>query len=79
MRNRFDALFDVFEHVDVGGGDNDDDNCLCDGEGWVLSNPMGLRTEREIHAESKGGKIYRRLYFKKMERDSNENHVYENL
>lgn len=63
MRNRFDALFDVFDHV---GDQNDDDGCLCDGDGWVLSNPMGLRTEREIHAESEGAKIYRRLYIKKL-------------
>jgi len=38
---------------------------LCDSEGWLLSNPMGIRTEREIHAEFEGAKIYRRLYEKK--------------
>ncbi|KAI3495603.1 hypothetical protein L1887_37948 [Cichorium endivia] len=36
----------------------------CDNEGWLLSNPMGIRTEREIHAEYEGGKIYRRIYRK---------------
>ncbi|KAL4563640.1 hypothetical protein LXL04_027685 [Taraxacum kok-saghyz] len=55
MRNYFDAESAklVFE------SDLESDN-----EGWLLSNPMGIRTEREIHAEFEGAKIYRRIYRK---------------
>lgn len=59
MRNQFDACLDVFEHVDT-----IDNNFLCDTQGWVLHNPMGIRTEREIHAELEGARIYRRIYQK---------------
>ncbi|XP_064967343.1 uncharacterized protein LOC135614190 isoform X2 [Musa acuminata AAA Group] len=59
MRNQFDARLDVFEHVDT-----IDNNFLCDTQGWVLHNPMGIRTEREIHAELEGARIYRRIYQK---------------
>ncbi|KAI3918447.1 hypothetical protein MKX01_041767 [Papaver californicum] len=53
MRNQFDAQSDELQHVDY------------DDAGWLLRNPMGNRTEREIHAECEGAKIYRRLYQKK--------------
>lgn len=33
-------------------------------EGWLLENPLGLRSEREIHAVSTGGQMYRSLYTK---------------
>ncbi|RZS27646.1 hypothetical protein BHM03_00061162 [Ensete ventricosum] len=59
MRNQFDARFDVFEHVDT-----IDNIFVCDTQGWVLHNPMGIRTEREIHAELEGARIYRRIYQK---------------
>ncbi|KAJ1395443.1 hypothetical protein SESBI_33401 [Sesbania bispinosa] len=45
MRNQFDEV-DALKHVDAL-----DPAMLCDSEGWLLSNPMGIRTEREIHAE----------------------------
>ncbi|KEH17992.1 putative tRNA (guanine(46)-N(7))-methyltransferase [Medicago truncatula] len=59
MKNQFDEV-DALSHIDALNSD-----ILCDSEGWLLSNPMGIRTEREIHAEFEGGKIYRRLYEKK--------------
>ncbi|GLT54033.1 hypothetical protein SLA2020_272670 [Shorea laevis] len=59
MRNQFDAEGDVLHHIDAF-----DQSLLCDSEGWISSNPMGIRTEREIHAEFEGAKIYRRLYQK---------------
>jgi tRNA (guanine-N7-)-methyltransferase len=59
MRNQFDAEGDVLRHIDAFN-----QSLLCDSEGWILSNPMGIRTEREIHAELEGAKIYRRLYQK---------------
>lgn len=58
MRNQFDEL-EMLDHVDSC------DNVLCDNEGWLLKNPMGLRTEREIHAEFQGSTIYRRMYQKR--------------
>ena len=59
MRERFDGFWDVFEHVD-----RIDENLRCDDKGWLLDNPMGIRTEREIHAELEGATIYRRMYQK---------------
>lgn len=59
MRNHFDIVSDML-HVDA-----IDPFFGCDLDGWLLSNPMGIRTEREIHAELEGAKIYRRLYQKK--------------
>ncbi|KAK7350532.1 hypothetical protein VNO77_09250 [Canavalia gladiata] len=60
MRNQFDEV-DSLKHIDALNLD-----ILCDSEGWLLSNPMRIRTEREIHAEFEGAKIYRRLYQKQM-------------
>ncbi|CAL1382141.1 unnamed protein product [Linum trigynum] len=60
MRNQFDAESIVMQHID-----EVDSSLPCDRDGWLLSNPMGIRTEREIHAESEGGTIYRRLYQKR--------------
>ncbi|XWS58632.1 hypothetical protein CRYUN_Cryun08bG0051500 [Craigia yunnanensis] len=60
MRKQFDSESDALKHID-----KVDPSVLCDGEGWLLNNPMGIRTEREIHAEFEGAKIYRRLYQKK--------------
>ena len=37
-------------------------NIIHDEEGWLLENPLGLRSEREIHAIATGGRIYRCLY-----------------
>ncbi|KAG5627277.1 hypothetical protein H5410_012495 [Solanum commersonii] len=59
MRNYFDAVPDKLVHID-----SVDPSLPCDGDGWVLNNPMGIRTEREIHAEYEGCKIYRRVYKK---------------
>ncbi|KAH7849634.1 hypothetical protein Vadar_020716 [Vaccinium darrowii] len=61
MREKFDAFPDELLHVD-----KIDPDVLCDDEGWLFSNPMGIRTEREIHAEYEGAKIYRRLYQKRL-------------
>ncbi|CAJ1948837.1 unnamed protein product [Sphenostylis stenocarpa] len=55
MRNQFDEV-EALKHLDVSNP-----AILCDSEGWLLSNPMGIRTEREIHAELEGAKIFRRL------------------
>ncbi|XP_060217866.1 uncharacterized protein LOC132645107 isoform X2 [Lycium barbarum] len=59
MRDYFDTVPDKLVHVD-----SVDPSLPCDGDGWVLNNPMGIRTEREIHAEFEGCKIYRRVYKK---------------
>ena len=59
MRDRFDGEIDTLKHID-----EVDLSVLCDDDGWFMSNPMGIRTEREIHAEFEGAKIYRRLYQK---------------
>ncbi|KEH17994.1 putative tRNA (guanine(46)-N(7))-methyltransferase [Medicago truncatula] len=59
MKNQLGEV-DALSHIDALNSD-----ILCDSEGWLLSNPMGIRTEREIHAEFEGVKIYRRLYEKK--------------
>ncbi|KAL4355325.1 hypothetical protein GQ457_06G016070 [Hibiscus cannabinus] len=60
MRKQLDAESSALQHIDMV-----DPSVLCDDEGWLLNNPMGIRTEREIHAEFEGAKIYRRLYQKK--------------
>ncbi|KAJ0762272.1 putative tRNA (guanine(46)-N(7))-methyltransferase [Helianthus annuus] len=59
MRRYLDAESDKLVHVD-----NIDSSLVCDDAGWLKSNPMGIRTEREIHAEFEGAKIYRRMYQK---------------
>ncbi|KAK6143099.1 hypothetical protein DH2020_023447 [Rehmannia glutinosa] len=46
MRDYFDAESHKLVHID-----SIDPDMLCDDEGWLLNNPMGIRTEREIHAE----------------------------
>lgn len=61
MRKQFDSEYDSLQHIDMV-----DSSVLCDDEGWLLNNPMGIRTEREIHAEFEGAKIYRRLYQKRI-------------
>ncbi|KAI8021599.1 tRNA (guanine-N(7)-)-methyltransferase [Camellia lanceoleosa] len=61
MREKFDAVSDELMHID-----KIDTSMLCDDEGWLVSNPMGIRTEREIHAEFEGAKIYRRMYQKRI-------------
>ncbi|XP_052193506.1 uncharacterized protein LOC127801967 isoform X2 [Diospyros lotus] len=63
MRNKFDGLCD--EHELLQHIDRVDSSIPCDEEGWLLGNPMGIRTEREIYAEFEGAKIYRRLYQKR--------------
>ncbi|KAM3732701.1 hypothetical protein ACB098_11G079200 [Castanea mollissima] len=59
MRNQFDADVDVLHHIDALS-----QSVWCDNEGWLLSNPMEIRTEREIHAEFEGARIFRRMYQK---------------
>lgn len=59
MREYFDAESDKLVHID-----SVDPSMLCDDEGWLSENPMGIRTEREIHAEFEGARIYRRMYQK---------------
>jgi len=59
MRKRFDGYSDILAHVD-----RVDKDLHCDNEGWLLDNPMGIRAEREIHAELEGATIYRRMYQK---------------
>lgn len=54
MRDQFDLRADVLKHIDAS----------CDEDGWLQFNPIGIRTEREIHAELEGAKIYRRMYQK---------------
>ncbi|XVF06746.1 hypothetical protein REPUB_Repub06bG0077000 [Reevesia pubescens] len=61
MRKQFDLESCALEHIDTV-----DPSLLCDDEGWLLNNPMGIRTEREIHAEFEGAKVYRRLYQKRI-------------
>ena len=56
MRDQLDEEAKVLEHVDT----------VDTGEGWLRENLMGIRTEREIHAELEGARIYRRLYQKKI-------------
>eukprot|EP00262_Sarcandra_glabra_P016147 TRINITY_DN516_c0_g1_i1.p1 TRINITY_DN516_c0_g1~~TRINITY_DN516_c0_g1_i1.p1 ORF type:complete len:281 (+),score=26.98 TRINITY_DN516_c0_g1_i1:273-1115(+) len=41
MKNQFDAESDTLEHID-----GIDSSIMCDAQGWLLSNPMGIRTER---------------------------------
>ncbi|KAF7825931.1 tRNA (guanine-N(7)-)-methyltransferase [Senna tora] len=60
MRNQFDEV-EALKHMDAVNP-----TLLCDSEGWLLSNPMGIRTEREIHAELEGSRIYRRMYLKQI-------------
>ncbi|KAL2478446.1 tRNA (guanine-N-7) methyltransferase [Forsythia ovata] len=60
MRKYFDAKLDKLVHVN-----SIDTNMLCDTEGWLLNNPLGIRTERDIHAEYEGARIYRRMYQKR--------------
>ncbi|OWM91527.1 hypothetical protein CDL15_Pgr024851 [Punica granatum] len=61
MRNQFDEKLDVLQHID-----SVDPDISIDGDGWLRKNPMGIRTEREIHAEFEGAKVYRRMYQKKL-------------
>ncbi|KAH8491451.1 hypothetical protein H0E87_023545 [Populus deltoides] len=60
MRSQFDAESDALQHID-----ELDPSVPCDSDGWLLDNPIGIRSEREIHAEFEGAKIYRRLYQKR--------------
>ncbi|XP_057841494.2 tRNA (guanine-N(7)-)-methyltransferase isoform X11 [Cryptomeria japonica] len=59
MRQYFDSQYDSLQPMYIHHPN------LCDDEGWVLENPMHIRTEREIHAHSEGAKIYRRVYEKR--------------
>ncbi|KAG9452937.1 hypothetical protein H6P81_005841 [Aristolochia fimbriata] len=51
IRKQFDALSEV-QHVDA-----IDPSFKCDPQGWLVNNPLGIRTEREIHAEFEGAQI----------------------
>ncbi|KAL6498705.1 hypothetical protein OROGR_028252 [Orobanche gracilis] len=59
MRDYFDAESDKLTHID-----SINPHVLCDCDGWLSNNPMGIRTEREIHAEFEGARIFRRMYQK---------------
>ncbi|PKA65102.1 tRNA (guanine-N(7)-)-methyltransferase [Apostasia shenzhenica] len=59
MRDHFDPQADLLKHIHA-----IDPSFSCDVDGWLLHNPMGIRTEREVHAELQGARIYRRLYQK---------------
>ncbi|KAK4416153.1 tRNA (guanine-N(7)-)-methyltransferase [Sesamum alatum] len=61
MRDYFDAESDKLAHID-----HINPTIPCDDEGWLLNNPLGIRTEREIHAEFEGARIYRRMYQKQL-------------
>ncbi|XVE90320.1 hypothetical protein DITRI_Ditri20bG0068100 [Diplodiscus trichospermus] len=61
MRKQFDSESSALQHIDTVHP-----SVICDDEGWLLNNPTGIRTEREIHAEFEGAKIYRRLYQKRI-------------
>lgn len=37
-------------------------SAMCDSDGWLLENPLGVATEREIHALANGGTIFRLLF-----------------
>ncbi|CAM8910950.1 hypothetical protein QQ045_032094 [Rhodiola kirilowii] len=63
MRDLFDEKSKCLQHINVV-----DPTIQCDKEGWLLTNPMGIRTEREIHAQLEGARIYRRLYQKVSDR-----------
>lgn len=60
MRSQFDGESEALQHID-----ELDRSVTCDSDGWLLDNPLGIRSEREIHAEFEGAKIYRRLYHKR--------------
>ncbi|GAB2227504.1 hypothetical protein Droror1_Dr00009326 [Drosera rotundifolia] len=60
MRNHFDNSPDL-QHVNI----VEPTSFPFDKDGWLLRNPMGIRTEREIHAELEGSRIYRRMYVKR--------------
>lgn len=64
MRTQFDSLSDAFKHIDA-----INHNFECDADGWLLHSPVGIRTEREIHAELEGSRIYRRMYMKRSHGD----------
>lgn len=55
MRNAFDT------HGAFHRTANDGDLRI-DDEGWLLENPLGLATEREVSVLNKGGSVYRALY-----------------
>ncbi|KAK6120773.1 hypothetical protein DH2020_045484 [Rehmannia glutinosa] len=59
MRDYFDAESHKLVHIDSINPD-----MLCDDEGWLLNNPMGIRTEREIHEFKYISRIYSRYYSK---------------
>ena len=61
MRYQFDSEANSLNHIH-----ELDSSVLCNSDGWLLRNPMGIRTEREIHAEYEGAKIYRRMYQKRI-------------
>jgi tRNA (guanine-N7-)-methyltransferase len=56
MRDQFDANTTVFTRVHT------KNSAACDQEGWLLENPLGVATEREIHALAQGGRLYRLLF-----------------
>lgn len=56
------CLFDSKVGVSLRHGFEDNNAIHCDDKGWLLENPLGLRSEREIHALATGGKMYRCLY-----------------
>lgn len=59
MRHQFDTKVGISLVSDLQANPSTHDE-----EGWLLENPMGLRSEREIHAVSTGGQMFRNLYTK---------------
>ncbi|XP_024402237.1 uncharacterized protein [Physcomitrium patens] len=55
MRDQFDENVN-FSRVHPPGSN------MCDSEGWLLENHLGVATEREIHAVANGGSIFRMLF-----------------
>lgn len=55
MRDQFDENVN-FTRVHPPG------SAMCDSDGWLLEKPLGVATEREIHALANGGTIFRLLF-----------------
>lgn len=55
-------MIHLFDHHGGFSRVHSEDNLAADENGWLLNNPIGVATEREIAVLSKGGSIYRALY-----------------
>ncbi|MCO5597621.1 hypothetical protein L7F22_051702 [Adiantum nelumboides] len=59
MRHQFNVRLDVSLVDELQANPS-----VCDVDGWLLDNPLGIRSEREIHALARGGQVFRKLYTK---------------